>query len=100
MPGFGLTYNLYLSVFFVLYFVFINIAGFYAMWLDKKKAKRNEWRISEKTLFTLALIGGSAGTFLGMRLCRHKTKHWYFVWGMPAIIVCQVLLLIFIIKNI
>ena len=58
MPGFGLTYNLYLSVFFVLYIVFINIAGFYAMWLDKKKAKRNEWRISEKTLFTLALIGG------------------------------------------
>ena len=100
MPGFGLTYNLYLSVFFVLYIVFINIAGFYAMWLDKKKAKRNEWRISEKTLFTLALIGGSAGTLLGMRLCRHKTKHWYFVWGMPAIIVCQVLLLIFIIKNI
>lgn len=100
MSGFSLTDNLYLRGFFILYIIFINITGFYAMWLDKRKAEKNKWRIPEKTLFTLALTGGSIGVFLGMRTCRHKTKHWYFVWGIPAIIVCQVLLLIIIIKNI
>ena len=59
----------------------MNIAGFAAMGIDKYKAKAHAWRIPEKTLFGLSLLGGSAGTWAGMYAFRHKTKHWYFVKG-------------------
>ena len=63
------------------------------MWLDKRRARRKgARRIRERTLFLSALLGGSAGAIAGMRLFRHKTKHWYFVWGMPAILAAQVIL--------
>ena len=75
--------------YFVLYLIIINLIGFFAMFLDKQKAKRNKWRIPEKTLFLLAILGGSLGTTLGMNTFRHKTKHWYFKFGMPFILVCQ-----------
>lgn len=61
-----------------------------SMGIDKEKAKRGSWRIPEKTLFLLAIIGGSIGSIIGMQVFRHKTKHWYFVWGMPAILVLQI----------
>ena len=79
----------------LIYLLIINFIGFFAMFLDKQKAKRNKWRISEKTLFLLALIGGSLGTTLGMRTFRHKTKHWYFKFGMPLILLIQAGLLIY-----
>ena len=60
------------------------------MWSDKKRAKKGEYRISEKALFMIALLGGSVGSILGMRHFRHKTKHWYFKYGMPAILVSQI----------
>lgn len=60
------------------------------MYMDKQKAIHNEWRIPEKTLFLIALIGGSLGTTLGMNTFRHKTKHWYFKYGMPLILLVQV----------
>lgn len=70
----------------------MNIAGIIVMWSDKRRAKKGAWRIPEKTLFLVSLLGGSIGTWAGMYLFRHKTKHWYFVIGMPLILVLQVAL--------
>ena len=67
--------------YFFIYLQCINLIGFFAMFLDKQKAKRGKWRIPEKTLFLLALLGGSLGTTLGMHLCRHKTKK--NLWRIP-----------------
>lgn len=69
------------------------------MYLDKRKAINRVYRISEKKLFFVALIGGSIGSILGMHLFRHKTKHWYFVFGMPLIVIIQLLLGIIIYKK-
>lgn len=57
---------------------------------DKKRARRHQWRIPEKILFGISLLGGSAGTWLGMYLYRHKTRHWHFVVGLPLIFFVQV----------
>ena len=73
----------------LIYLLIINLAGFLAMFLDKQKAKKGKWRIPEKTLFLFAIAGGSIGTTLGMNLFRHKTKHWYFKLGFPAIAVLE-----------
>ena len=70
----------------LIYLLIINLTGFFAMFLDKQKARRGKWRIPEKTLFLLAIIGGSLGTTLGMHTFHHKTKHWYFKYGMPLIL--------------
>lgn len=72
------------------YVVIMTIAGFLSMYIDKKKAIKHQWRIPEKTLFLIAILGGSIGSNLGMAVCRHKTKHWYFVIGMPAILILQI----------
>ena len=72
-----------------LFLVFMNILGFVLMFSDKQRARRGDWRIRERTLFLAALFGGSLGSLLGMRLFHHKTKHWYFVWGMPLILFLQ-----------
>ena len=76
----------------LIYLVGINLAGFIIMGVDKKRAIRGAWHISEASLFFTALLGGSLGCILGMQHFRHKTKHWYFKYGMPAILVAQVLL--------
>ena len=81
--------------YFLIYLLIINLIGFFSMFLDKQKAKRNKWRIPEKTLFLIALIGGSLGATLGMYTFRHKTKHWYFKFGMPLILVVQLVLAIY-----
>lgn len=71
----------------------MNVLAFVLMGIDKLKAKHGAWRIPEKTLFLVtALFGGLGGT-LGMNLFRHKTKHWYFRLGFPALLVIQVVLL-------
>ena len=82
----------------LIYLIGINLAGFIIMGVDKKRAIRGAWRISEASLFFTALIGGSLGCILGMQHFRHKTKHWYFKYGMPAILVVQVLLFILLFK--
>lgn len=74
------------------YLVIMNLAGVAVMGMDKEKAKKHAWRIPEKTLFFVSLIGGSVGTWAGMYLFRHKTKHWYFVIGMPAILILQIMI--------
>lgn len=77
--------------FSIIYLIVVNMAGLGIMAADKSKAKRRAWRVPEKTLFFISLIGGSIGTWGGMYLFRHKTKHWYFVIGMPAILFLQVI---------
>ena len=82
----------------LIYLIGINLAGFIIMGVDKKRAIRGAWRISEASLFFTALLGGSLGCILGMQHFRHKTKHWYFKYGMPAILVVQILLFILLFK--
>ena len=78
----------------VLYLLIINIITFLTMWYDKHQAKKNNWRVSEKALFILCMIGGSIGGIVGMYVFRHKTKKWYFKYGFPAILIIQILIAI------
>lgn len=83
----------------VCYVSLVNVIGFILMGLDKWKAKNRQWRIAERTLFGIAIVGGSLGCWLGMYTFRHKTKHWYFVVGMPLIFVVQALSILFLTFN-
>lgn len=83
---------------FAIYLVVMNVLGVAVMWSDKRRARLHRWRIPEKVLFGVSLFGGSAGTWAGMYLFRHKTKHWYFVVGMPIILVCQAALAIYLMR--
>ena len=81
----------------LLYLLIINAVGFLLMLADKRKAQKNLWRIPESTLFTTAAFGGSIGCLIGMYTVRHKTKHWTFVLGMPAILIAQIVLAVWLI---
>ena len=83
----------------ILYLFAVNIAAFALFGADKRKARRGDWRISEKALFLSAVLGGSLGALIGMRLFHHKTKHWYFVIGIPAIFVLQIIGCVLITNN-
>lgn len=89
-----------MSVIFVItiYLIAVNLTGFALMGFDKWKARKHAWRIPEATLFIVALIGGSVGSILGMQVFRHKTRHWYFVYGMPAILLLQLVLVFLLIE--
>lgn len=78
-------------VWLILYAVLINLAALIVFGVDKKRARRHEWRISERTLFLLALAGGSVGAILGMLVFRHKTRKWYFILGIPLILMIQII---------
>ena len=78
------------------YLVVMNIVGIAVMGIDKSKAKRGAWRIKEATLFGVSIMGGSIGTLLGMYMFRHKTKHIYFVIGMPLILILHIALAVFL----
>jgi len=84
-----------MTLIIIIYLVIINIVAYAMMGIDKRKAQKKEWRISEAALFTAALLGGSIGSIAGMQRFRHKTKHWYFKYGMPAILVAQIALVIY-----
>lgn len=86
--------------FIAIYLAVINIIGYAVMGIDKQRAIRGAWRISEASLFLTALLGGALGCTVGMRHFRHKTKHWYFKYGMPAIFLAQAALLSFILNRI
>lgn len=75
-----------------LYLGAVNLIAFFLMGLDKWKARKHAFRIPESTLFIVSIIGGSIGSILGMHLFHHKTRHWYFLYGMPAILLLQILL--------
>ena len=76
----------------ITYLIIINVIAFFMYGVDKEKARKGEWRIKEKDLILVALIGGSVGAFLGMHLFHHKTRHWYFRYGIPAIMILQIIL--------
>ena len=80
------------------YFASVNFIGFALMGIDKHKAKKRAFRIPEATLFIVAVIGGSAGSLLGMCLFRHKTRHRSFVIGMPLILFLQIVLVFAVLK--
>lgn len=83
----------------IIYLVAVNCTSFIFMGVDKHKVRKRAWRIPESTLFVLALIGGSLGSIAGMHLFRHKTRHWYFLYGMPAILILQILLVLLLITS-
>lgn len=71
------------------YLALVNLITFFVYGIDKRRARKGQWRVPEKTLFLLPLLGGSIGGILGMRAFHHKTKHWYFRWGLPLILLLQ-----------
>lgn len=77
---------------FCLYLLAVNLLAFVMYGLDKKRAKEGAWRISEKRLLGVAIIGGSIGAILGMHIFYHKTRHWYFRYGLPVILLAQCLI--------
>ena len=82
------------------YLLAINIASFFLYGIDKYKAKKGRWRISEATLLLMAVVGGSIGAWTGMRLWHHKTMHKKFKYGIPVIIILQVALAFYLLTNI
>ncbi|MBO4846624.1 MAG: DUF1294 domain-containing protein [Lachnospiraceae bacterium] len=83
----------------IIYILAVNLLGFFIMGIDKQKARKRTFRIPEATLFTIAIIGGSIGSIIGMHLFRHKTRHWYFLFGMPAILLIQIILVLFLVLG-
>ena len=79
----------------IIYIIIINIITFFAMYIDKKKAKYGKWRISESTLFILVLLGGGIGGIVGMYRFRHKTQKTRFVIGFPAILIFEIFVIIY-----
>ena len=78
------------------YLIFINVVTFLVYGIDKWKAKQGSWRISEATLLILAVIGGSIGALLGMKVWHHKTMHKKFKYGVTLILLAHIALLIWI----
>ena len=81
------------------YLLAVNIASFLLYGIDKYKAKKGKWRVSEATLLMMAVIGGSIGAWAGMRLWQHKTMHKKFKYGIPVIIILQVALAVYLLTN-
>ena len=75
------------------YFVCVNVLTFLVYGIDKSKARQGKWRISEATLLLFAVIGGSIGAWLGMRVWRHKTMHKKFKYGIPAILMIHIIII-------
>ena len=82
------------------YLLAINAVAFIVYGIDKYKAKKAKWRISEATLLLMAVIGGSIGAWVGMRIWHHKTMHKKFKYGIPVIIIFQVALAVYLLTNI
>lgn len=80
----------------IIYLIAINIIAFLTMFIDKKKAEKNKWRIKESTLMLLAVIGGSIGAIAGMYKFRHKTKKLKFTIGFPTILLAQIILIVWL----
>ncbi|MGE7695221.1 DUF1294 domain-containing protein [Lysinibacillus sp. NPDC094177] len=76
------------------YMAVVSIVLLIMMGIDKSKAKKHEWRIAERTLFTLAITGGAVGGVLGMYLFRHKTRHNSFAFGFPLLAAIQFFILV------
>ena len=81
------------------YLAAVNVIALILYGVDKRKAKTHKYRISEKKLIGIAVIGGSIGAILGMLIFRHKTKHWYFRFGLPLILILQIVAGFFIYRR-
>ena len=81
------------------YLVIINVVTFFMYGIDKWKAKKSKWRIRETALLSLAVLGGSIGAWLGMKVWHHKTQHKKFKYGVPAIIIIQLALIVYFIIS-
>lgn len=81
----------------LLYFAAVNLIGFFAFFVDKRRSIRSKWRIPETTLLTIALLGGSIGSLIGMKYFRHKTQKPLFYIGIPAILIFETLFIIIIV---
>ena len=80
----------------LIYLLIINLVAFYLYGNDKRRAKKGRWRIPENTLLLIALIGGSIGALLGMKVFRHKTKHWKFKILVPLFLILQIALAVYL----
>ena len=89
-------FNLFTVKNVIIYLILINLIGFFVMWSDKKKKKKGKWRIPENTLFLITLLGGGIGTIAGMYTFRHKTKKLKFTIGLPAILILEIILFIYL----
>nr|WP_206151564.1 DUF1294 domain-containing protein [Clostridium sp. SM-530-WT-3G] len=83
---------------FIIYLIIINLTGFLIMFIDKNRAIHKEWRIPEKNLIGISIIGGSIGMLLGMNVFRHKTKHLKFTIGIPLILIIQITAAIYLMQ--
>jgi uncharacterized membrane protein YsdA (DUF1294 family) len=83
-----------IKIILILYLA-LNLITFFVYGIDKWKAKKGKWRISEATLLILAAVGGSIGAWCGVKVWHHKTLHKKFRYGIPAIIVLQIAAIIF-----
>lgn len=88
----------FLKIFFI-YLVAINVATFFTFGVDKWKAAHSKWRIPEASLLGLAIIGGSIGALLGMKVWRHKTKHKKFKYGVPLILILQLTIIYYMVRT-
>ena len=86
-------------VYFLIYIIVINLIGFLMMLIDKNKAKKGSYRISEKAIFVTALLLGGIGVYVGMYKFRHKTKHLSFTIGIPVCIVLNIISIYYILTN-
>lgn len=91
-PGGGRGVCIVMLKWLAFWVLFWSILDYILMGVDKWKAKRERWRVPEKTFFLVAVLGGSLGAILGMYAFHHKTRHWYFKWGLPAILLAQIAL--------
>ena len=83
--------NIFTTKNIIIYFILINIIGFLIMYIDKQKAKKGKWRIPEKTIFIITVLGGGIGTISGMYAFRHKTQKLHFTIGLPTITILEII---------
>ena len=88
-----------MTIYIVGSLIIINLITFLLYGIDKLKAKKGKWRISEATLLLLAAIGGSIGAWLGIKIWHHKTLHKKFIYGIPLIIFAQIVVAIYMFKE-
>lgn len=81
------------SKIFIIYLIIINIFTFILVYIDKQKAVKHKWRISEKNYFIISILGGCLGMLLGMKIFHHKTKHPTFYIGIPLILITWIIIL-------
>lgn len=78
------------------YLLIINFVAFYLYWEDKRRAKKDKWRIKESTLLLVGLLGGSLGSFVSMQIFRHKTQHWKFKILVPVFFILHIVLFFYL----